>query len=276
MAQEIGLHTLKPKAGSRHRKKRVGRGEGSGMRQDLGPRREGRGLALGREAQGQLRGRPDADPHAAAQAARPAHEEVDAVRAVRRTQTQPVNLKDLEARFDSGAEVTPETLREKGLATRKDIPVKILGEGDLGKKLTIRVHYASKSAREKIEGAGGTLELLVEPKKPKPAKQKPAPPAEPVAEAEPEEAPDRSPTRTGGCPSAEAAGVGRRPPRRSSSCSRFSRTRSAFPRFARSWPSRPRCSCCTASAPTSRRPGSTSTPSMRSRTTSAARTSSAS
>ena len=54
---------------------------------------------------------------------------------------------------------------------------------DLGKKLTVRVHYASKSAREKIEGAGGTLELLVEPKKPKPAKQKPAPPAEPVAEA---------------------------------------------------------------------------------------------
>jgi ribosomal protein L18E len=114
-----------------------------------------------------------------------------------RTQTQPVNLKDLDARFDSGAEVTPEALREKGLATRKDVPVKILGEGDLGKKLTIRVHLASKSAREKIEGAGGTLELLVEPKKPKRAKQKPAPPAEPVAEPkesdqdpEPTEAPD--------------------------------------------------------------------------------------
>jgi hypothetical protein len=106
-----------------------------------------------------------------------------------RTQTQPVNLKDLDARFDSGAEITPDSLREKGLATRRDVPVKILGDGDLGKKLTVRVHYVSKSAREKIEGAGGTLELLVEPKKPKPAKQKPAPPAEPVAEAEPEDAP---------------------------------------------------------------------------------------
>ena len=96
-----------------------------------------------------------------------------------RTQTQPVNLKDLDARFDSGAEVTPETLREKGLATRKEVPVKILGEGDLGKKLTVRVHFASKSAREKIEGAGGTLELLVEPKKPKAQRpQKPAPAAE--------------------------------------------------------------------------------------------------
>jgi len=84
-----------------------------------------------------------------------------------RTQTQPVNLKDLEARFDAGAEITPESLREKGLATRKDVPVKILGQGDLSKKLTVRVHFASKSAREKIEGAGGTIELLVEPKKPK-------------------------------------------------------------------------------------------------------------
>ena len=190
-----------------------------------------------------------------------------------RTQTQPVNLKDLDARFDAGAEVTPETLREKGLATRKDVPVKILGEGDLGKKLTVRVHFASKSAREKIEGAGGTLELLVEPKKPKPEKKKPAPLAEPVAEAEPEDAPSRSPSRR--LPSRRPLSRSR-PPRRSSSCSRFSRTRSAFPRFARSWPSRPRCSCCTASAPTSRRPASTSTPSMRSRRTSAARTSSAS
>ena len=64
-------------------------------------------------------------------------EEVDAVRAVGRTRTQPVNLKDLEARFDAGAEVTPDSLREKGLATRKGVPVKILGEGELGKKLTV-------------------------------------------------------------------------------------------------------------------------------------------
>ena len=51
-----------------------------------------------------------------------------------RTQTQPVNLKDLEARFDAGAEVTPESLREKGLATRKDVPVKILAQGDLSEE----------------------------------------------------------------------------------------------------------------------------------------------
>jgi len=116
-----------------------------------------------------------------------------------RTQTQPVNLKDLEARFGSGAEVTPDSLREKGLATRKDVPVKILADGDLGKKLTVRVHYASKAAREKIEGAGGTVELLVQPPKPKPKPRAsdPKPEATEAPDAvqgsdpaEPEEAPE--------------------------------------------------------------------------------------
>ena len=76
-----------------------------------------------------------------------------------RTTTQPVNVAQLEERFDAGAEVTPETLREHGLAKRRD-PVKILGRGDLSKKLTVRVHGFSASAREKIEAAGGSCELL--------------------------------------------------------------------------------------------------------------------
>ena len=68
-----------------------------------------------------------------------------------RTKTQPVNLRDLEARFDKGAEVTPDSLRENGLATRKGIPVKVLGQGDLSKALTVHAHAFSKAAREKIE-----------------------------------------------------------------------------------------------------------------------------
>jgi large subunit ribosomal protein L15 len=76
-----------------------------------------------------------------------------------RTRTQPVNLRDLEARFEKGAEVTPEALREKGLATRKGIPVKVLGQGDISKPLTVRAHAFSKPAREKIEGAGGTCQI---------------------------------------------------------------------------------------------------------------------
>src|SRR4029079_270193 len=80
-----------------------------------------------------------------------------------RTYTQPVNLRDLD-RFDAGEEVTPESLKAKGLirSVRKD--VKLLGVGELSKKLTISVHAASASARDKVEAAGGTLTLLKEPK----------------------------------------------------------------------------------------------------------------
>jgi large subunit ribosomal protein L15 len=77
-----------------------------------------------------------------------------------RTHTQPVNVRDLETRFDAGAEVTPETLRATGLATRKDVPVKVLGQGELSKQLTVHAHAFSASAREKIESAGGAVELI--------------------------------------------------------------------------------------------------------------------
>ena len=77
-----------------------------------------------------------------------------------RTHTQPVNLKDLEERFDAGAEVTLETLREKGLAKRKGVDVKILGQGELTKALTVHAHKFSASARERIEAAGGTVQVI--------------------------------------------------------------------------------------------------------------------
>jgi large subunit ribosomal protein L15 len=99
-----------------------------------------------------------------------------------RTYTQPVNVRDLD-RFDDGAEVTPETLKEKGLirSLRKD--VKLLGSGELSKKLSVTVHLASASARRKVQGAGGTLTLLKEPKAPKPAKKR-SRPSRTEAEAE--------------------------------------------------------------------------------------------
>ncbi len=76
-----------------------------------------------------------------------------------RTKTQPVNVAELDARFDAGAEVTPESLREAGLAKRRD-PVKILGRGEISTKLTVRAHAFSASAKEKIEAAGGTCEVI--------------------------------------------------------------------------------------------------------------------
>ena len=76
-----------------------------------------------------------------------------------RTRTQPVNLSDLDARFKANDEVTPESLREAGLAKRRD-PVKILARGDISKKLTVKAHGFSAQAKEKIEAAGGTCEVI--------------------------------------------------------------------------------------------------------------------
>jgi len=100
-----------------------------------------------------------------------------------RTSTAPVNVSTLEARFDAGAEVTPELLVEVGVLKNTKTDVKILGKGELTKKLSITAHAVSASAREKIEAAGGTITLLREPKVRLP-KRRPAParPAEPEPE----------------------------------------------------------------------------------------------
>jgi len=105
-----------------------------------------------------------------------------------RTYTQPVNIRDLD-RFDAGDEVTPETLVEKRLIKNTRTDVKLLGVGEVTKKLIVRVHAISASAREKIEGAGGTVELLREPKVKKVRHRK----AKPVAAEEPDAAADEQP-----------------------------------------------------------------------------------
>jgi large subunit ribosomal protein L15 len=77
-----------------------------------------------------------------------------------RTHTQPVNLAALEERFDAGTEVTPELLRSRGLATRRAVPVKVLARGELTKALTVHAHGFSAAARERIEAAGGSCNLI--------------------------------------------------------------------------------------------------------------------
>jgi large subunit ribosomal protein L15 len=77
-----------------------------------------------------------------------------------RTHTQHVNLDDLARRFDDGASVELADLKRTGLATKRDVPVKILGRGELDKKLTVHAHKFSKTARERIESAGGTCQLI--------------------------------------------------------------------------------------------------------------------
>ena len=77
-----------------------------------------------------------------------------------RTHTQPVNVSDLQDRFDAGAEVTIEAMQAKGLATRKGVAVKVLANGELSKALTVHAHGFSKTARERIEAAGGTCTVI--------------------------------------------------------------------------------------------------------------------
>jgi large subunit ribosomal protein L15 len=107
-----------------------------------------------------------------------------------RTYTQPVNLRDVDGRFEAGDVVTPEALVEKGILKNTKIDVKLLGSGKVSKRLTIRVHAISASAREKIEAAGGTVELLREPKV---RKRRSRAAAAPAAEEAPEQA-DETPT----------------------------------------------------------------------------------
>ena len=161
MAEEIGLHNLKPAEGSRHRKKRIGRGEGSGFGKTSGRGQKGAGSRSGSKRKVNLEGGQN-PIHMRMRKLRGPHMKKSMPFEKFRTQTQPVNLRDLEARFDKGSEVTPDSLREKNLATRREVPVKILGQGDLSKALTVHAHGFSKTAREKIEAAGGTCQLIEE------------------------------------------------------------------------------------------------------------------
>ena len=158
--EEIGLHNLKPNPGSRHRKKRVGRGEGSGFGKTSGRGSKGAGSRSGNKRKSGYEGGQN-PLHMRMRKLRGPHMKKSMPFEPFRTRTQPVNLVDLN-RFEDGAEVTPETLNGRGLATRKRIPVKILGRGELERKnLNVTAHAFSASAREKIEAAGGSCTVAV-------------------------------------------------------------------------------------------------------------------
>ena len=157
--ERIGLHSLKPAKGSRKDRKRVGRGEGSGTGKTAGRGQKGAGSRSGSKDRVRFEG-GQMPLHMRMRKLRGPTKKMSMPFEPFRTHTQPVNLSDLEARFDDGAEVTLETLREKGLAKRKGVDVKILGDGELNKKLTVHAHKFSKSARERIEAAGGTVQII--------------------------------------------------------------------------------------------------------------------
>jgi large subunit ribosomal protein L15 len=158
--EEIGLHNLKPNPGSRHRKKRIGRGEGSGTGKTSGRGQKGAGSRSGSKRKVNLEGGQNPIHMRMRKLRGPHMKKSMPFEQFGRTHTQPVNLSDLDARFDDGAEVTPDALREKNLATRKDVPVKVLGQGEISKKLTVHAHGFSATAREKIEAAGGNCQVI--------------------------------------------------------------------------------------------------------------------
>lgn len=147
------LNELKPAPGSRHRRKIVGRGEGSGH--------GGKGSTRGFKGQTARSGN---------KVMRPGFEggQIPLIRRIPKRGFNNknfhqfysvVNVGDLETRFDAGAQVTPESLKEAGLA-RGGYEIKILGDGDVTKALKIKAHAFSKGAAEKIKKAGGTIEEI--------------------------------------------------------------------------------------------------------------------
>jgi len=186
MPDDLNLSNLKP-AQARKDRKRIGRGLGSGK-----GRYSGRGLKGQKSRSGSHKMRPGFEggqnPLYMRLGKQRGPYSKDAMpMGPHRTSTQPVNVAALEERFDAGAEVTPESLVEKGVLKNTRTDVKILGNGELKKKLAVTAHAVSATAREKIEAAGGSITLLREPKerKPKRRAERPAPP-QPEAEVETE------------------------------------------------------------------------------------------
>lgn len=144
------LHTLKPAEGSRHVRNRVGRGQGSGNGKTAGrghkgqKARSGGGVRLGFEG-GQT----------------PLFKRIAkrGFNNINRKEYAIVNLSDLN-RFEDGAEVTPVTLVESGLVTKELSGIKVLANGTLERKLTVKAHKFSKAAQEAIEAAGGSVEVI--------------------------------------------------------------------------------------------------------------------
>jgi large subunit ribosomal protein L15 len=183
VSDELNLSNLKP-AQSRKDRKRVGRGLGSGKGRYSGRGIKGQKSRAGSHKMpagfeggqmpidmrtGKLRGNTSADALPIGPF---------------RTYSQPVNVGSLDERFDAGADVTLEALKAAGLVSKLSVDVKILGEGELTKKLSVTAHSFSKSAVEKIEAAGGTVTRLREPVERKKKRHKASAPAPEVDEDE--------------------------------------------------------------------------------------------
>lgn len=145
------LEDLRPAPGSTHKRKRVGRGIGSGQ-----------GKTAGKGHKGQ-KARAGATPRLGFEGGQtPLHRRLPqraGFRNINRKEYAVINLEDLD-RFDAGVEITPDVLKQEGLVRDQKDGIKILGNGEITKAITVRANKFSKSAEEKIKAAGGTAEVL--------------------------------------------------------------------------------------------------------------------
>jgi large subunit ribosomal protein L15 len=148
----ITLHNLHPNEGATREKKRLGRGRGSG-----------KGKTSGKGVKGQ---KARAGHHGAryafegGQMPMPRRIGKRGFKNPNRIDAYPINVSTLDQKFDNGATVDLASLREKGLVPKLAEYVKILGEGEISKKLTVKAYGVSAVAKEKIEKAGGAIEIL--------------------------------------------------------------------------------------------------------------------
>ncbi len=143
------LHTLKPPAGSKKKRRRVGRGPGSGSGKTSGRGHKGAGARSGfKRKPGREGGQM------------PLHRRLPkrGFTNIFKKEYQIVNLADL-ARCEAG-DVTGETLKKAGLVNKPDLPIKFLGNGNIDKAYNVKAQAFSKTAREKIEAAGGKAEVV--------------------------------------------------------------------------------------------------------------------
>jgi large subunit ribosomal protein L15 len=157
--ETVGLHSLAPAPGAKRARKRIGRGHAAGGGKTAGRGHKGYGSRAGSKERSRFEG-GQMPIHMRMRKLRGPNKKMSMPFEPFRTVTQHVNLEDLEARFDAGAAVDVAALQGAGLATRRNIPVKVLGRGELSKALTVSAHGFSKSARAAIEAAGGSCVVL--------------------------------------------------------------------------------------------------------------------
>jgi large subunit ribosomal protein L15 len=157
--ETVGTHNLKPARQQAKDRKRVGRGHGSGMGKTSGRGHKGQGSRSGGKPGPAYEG-GQTPVHMRMRKLRGATKKTSMPIEPFRTRTQPVNVDDLVKVFKAGDEVNAETLASKGLATRKNVAIKILGRGEIDIKLDVTAAKFSAEAQRKIEAAGGSCTVI--------------------------------------------------------------------------------------------------------------------